>query len=301
MSNSETQQTKFSMVVSQPNYQRMIQSAIQDPARARSVVAGAVAAVSVNPDLQKCKASTILACAFLGDSINLSPSPQLGQFYMVPFKQKAKYDRNGNLIRPESHTAQFVLGYKGYVQLALRSGEYRDIDAMEIKEGEYLGRDAMNRPIFRFIDDDEQRENAKTVGYMAYLETKSGFTKMLYWSKAKMMSHADTYSPAFSASAYQKLLNGEIPDGDLWKYSSFWYKSFDEMAKKTMLRQLISKWGVMSAEIQNAFSSDSALLDADKTGKVAVLDIPKDEEPEEPQETPQQTKPAAKAVKFDEL
>ena len=298
MSSSETQ-TKFSMVVSQPNYQAMINSAIGDPARARSVVAGAVAAVSVNAELQKCKASTILACAFLGDSLNLSPSPQLGQFYMVPFKQKAKYDRNGNMVRPESHTAQFVLGYKGYVQLALRSGEYRDLDAMEIKEGEYLGRDAMNRPIFRFIEDDEQRENAKTVGYMAYLETKTGFTKMIYWSKAKMMSHADTYSPAFSASAYQKLLNGEIPDGELWKYSSFWYKSFDEMAKKTMLRQLISKWGVMSAEIQNAFSSDSALLDADRNGNVSVLDMPK----EEPQELPPepQEKPKAKAVKFDEL
>ena len=84
-------------------------------------------------------------------------------------------------------------------------------------------------------------------------------------------------------------------------HSSFWYKSFDEMAKKTMLRQLISKWGVMSAEIQNAFSSDSALLDADRSGKVAVLDLPKDEEPEEPQEPPQQAKPTAKAVKFDEL
>ena len=298
MSSSETQ-TKFSMVVSQPNYQAMINSAIGDPARARSVVAGAVAAVSVNAELQKCKASTILACAFLGDSLNLSPSPQLGQFYMVPFKQKAKYDRNGNMVRPESHTAQFVLGYKGYVQLALRSGEYRDLDAMEIKEGEYLGRDAMNRPIFRFIEDDEQRESAQTVGYMAYLETKTGFTKMLYWSKAKMMSHADTYSPAFSASAYEKLINGEIPDGELWKYSSFWYKSFDEMAKKTMLRQLISKWGVMSAEIQNAFSSDSALLDADRNGNVSVLDMPK----EEPQELPPEPteKPKAKAVKFDEL
>ena len=72
-----------------------------------------------------------LAGALLGESLNLSPSPQLGQYYLVPFKQKAKYDRNNRLIRPESVTAQFVLGYKGYIQLALRSGQYKDLDVTE--------------------------------------------------------------------------------------------------------------------------------------------------------------------------
>ena len=76
-----------------------------------------------------------------------------------------------------------------------------------------------------------------------------------------MLTHADTYSQAFSADAYRKLLAGEIPDKDLWKYSSFWYKNFDDMAKKTMLRQLISHWGIMSTELQQAFNSDSSLVE----------------------------------------
>ncbi len=67
-----------------------------------------------------------------------------------------------------------------------------------------------------------------------------------------MMAHADKYSPAFSAESYQKLLDGEIPEKDMWKYSSFWYRNFDDMACKTMLRQLISRWGVMSIEMQQA-------------------------------------------------
>ena len=68
-----------------------------------------------------------------------------------------------------------------------------------------------------------------------------------------MMAHADKYSQAFSAAAYKKLLNGEIPQDELWKYSSFWYKDFDAMSKKTMLRQLISKWGIMTAEMTTAY------------------------------------------------
>ena len=72
-----------------------------------------------------------------------------------------------------------------------------------------------------------------------------------------MMNHADTYSPAYSAAIHKKILAGEIPDRDMWKYSSFWYKNFDDMAKKTMLRQLISRWGVMSTELQQAFVQDA--------------------------------------------
>ena len=102
-------------------------------------------------------------------------------------------------------------------------------------------------------------KKAETVGYYAMFEYVNGFRKAMYWSKSKMLAYADKYSPAFSANAYLKIISGEIADKDLWKYSSFWYKSFDDMAKKTMLRQLISHWGVMSTEIQMAFEHDNAL------------------------------------------
>lgn len=267
MSNStnlttQKQQPRFSVAIQTKTYQSMIANTLRDPDRQKRFVASITSAVAVNPALQECEASTILAGALLGESLNLSPSPQLGQYYLVPFKQKEKRNRQGELISPETTKATFVLGYKGYIQLALRSGSYKDLDVMEIKQGEFKGKDPRTgRPMFEFMSDEEAWEKAPTIGYMAFFEYLNGFTKMLYWSKDKMMRHADQYSPAFSASAYKKLQDGEIPNGELWKYSSFWYKDFDGMAKKTMLRQLISKWGIMSTEMVKAMDTDNSMAE----------------------------------------
>lgn len=266
MSNAETtmvaQKQKFSVAISTKAYKNLINNTLGDPDRAKRFVASITSAVAVNPALQECEAGTILAGALLGESLNLSPSPQLGQYYLVPFKAKAKYDRQGNLVQPEVTKAQFVLGYKGYIQLALRSGSYADLDVMEIKEGEYLGKDpATGKPRFQFIEDDDVRDTLPVIGYMAYFEYLNGFRKVLYWTKTKMMNHADAYSPAYSASAHKKIMDGEIADKDMWKYSSFWYKDFDGMAKKTLLRQLISKWGIMSSELQTAYTNDASVAE----------------------------------------
>ena len=267
MSNStnlttQKQQPRFSVAIQTKTYQSMIANTLRDSDRQKRFVASITSAVAVNPALQECEASTILAGALLGESLNLSPSPQLGQYYLVPFKQKEKRNRQGELISPETTKATFVLGYKGYIQLALRSGAYKDLDVMEIKQGEFKGKDPRTgRPMFEFMSDEEAWEKAPTIGYMAFFEYLNGFTKMLYWSKDKMMRHADQYSPAFSASAYKKLQDGEIPNDELWKYSSFWYKDFDGMAKKTMLRQLISKWGIMSTEMVKAMDTDNSIAE----------------------------------------
>lgn len=267
MSNStnlttQKQQPRFSVAIQTKTYQSMIANTLRDSDRQKRFVASITSAVAVNPALQECEASTILAGALLGESLNLSPSPQLGQYYLVPFKQKEKRNRQGELISPETTKATFVLGYKGYIQLALRSGAYKDLDVMEIKQGEFKGKDPRTgRPMFEFMSDEEAWEKAPTIGYMAFFEYLNGFTKMLYWSKDKMMRHADQYSPAFSASAYKKLQDGEIPNGELWEYSSFWYKDFDGMAKKTMLRQLISKWGIMSTEMVKAMDTDNSIAE----------------------------------------
>lgn len=255
-----TQKPKFSVAINTQGYQNLINNTLRDPDRARRFTASITSAVAVNPALQECDAGTILAGALLGESLNLSPSPQLGQYYLVPFKQKAKYDRDGNMIRPETTTATFVLGYKGYVQLALRSGQYKDLDVMVIKQGEYQGKDPeTGKARFKFIEDDDERDALPTVGYMAYFEYMNGFRKVLYWSKEKMMNHADTYSPAFSRKGYENLLAGNVKQSEMWKYSSFWYKNFDDMAKKTMLRQLISRWGVMSIDMQTALEHDDTI------------------------------------------
>lgn len=144
---------------------------------------------------------------------------------------------------------------------------------MEIKEGEYIGKDPMTgKPRFSFVEDDDERDSLETVGYMAYFEYLNGFKKVIYWSKKKMMSHADKYSPAFSAKAYEDIQNGKIAEKDMWRYSSFWYKSFDDMAKKTLLRQLISRWGLMSIEMQTAFESDSTVKDLNAKNEIVTAD-----------------------------
>ena len=117
------------------------------------------------------------------------------------------------------------------------------------------------------IDDDVIREETSAMGYYAMFEYENGFRKTMYWSKKKMMAHAEKYSPAFSRNGGAKTLElleqGKIPEKDLWKYSSFWFKDFDGMALKTMLRQLISKWGIMSIDLQKAIDKDMAVIQED--------------------------------------
>ena len=293
MSNLTPQKPKFSVAITTKSYQTLINNTLGDPQRARRFVSAITSAVAVNPALQECEAGTILAGALLGESLNLSPSPQLGQYYLVPFKSKAKYDRQGNLISPEVIKAQFVLGYKGYIQLALRSGAYADLDVMDIKQGEYLGKDPMTgKPRFSFIEDDDERDKLETIGYMAYFEYLNGFRKVVYWSREKMLSHADKYSPAFSAKSFQDIQDGKIAEKDMWRYSSFWYKNFDDMAKKTLLRHIISRWGVMSIEMQTAFERDSSVSEIGERGDIVTAE---EAEPEEAPAIP--TAPDATDIK----
>ena len=233
-------------------------------------ISSIVSAAQANPALQECTNTSILNAALLGESLNLSPSPQLGQFYMVPYDNRKKGVKE----------AQFQLGYKGYVQLAVRSGYYKRLNVMEIKEGELIRYDPINEEIeVKLIEDDVERENAPSTGYFAMFEYANGFRKTLYWSKRKMLSHADRYSQAFHLNAvesadpkrqrvsYEDYLKGHYPRGDEWKYSSYWYKDFDAMAMKTMLRQLISKWGIMSIDLQSAVEKDMAVIQEDGTGE----------------------------------
>lgn len=252
----------FYQAMQTEKYKKLINNTLGDPVRAARFAANITSAVAVNPTLQECDAGTILAGALLGESLLLQPSPQLGQFYLVPFESKAKRDRQGNVIKPACLKAQFVLGYKGYIQLALRTGQYKRLNVLEVKSGELGGWDPFEERFheMHFIEDFEKRAAMPTVGYIAHFEYINGFQKTLYWTADQMMSHADKYSPAFSAAAYKKLLNGEIPQNELWKYSSFWYKDFDGMAKKTMLRQLISKWGIMTAEMTMAYERDGHVM-----------------------------------------
>ena len=280
LQNSLTQQKKqppFSAVINSDGYKKMINNTLRDPKRANRFVASVISAVSTNPTLQECAPDTILSAALLGESLELSPSPQLAQFYMVPYDDRKRGCK----------VAQFQLGVAGYKQLAIRSGQYLDIDAIEIREGEYKGRNKENgKPLFEFIEDDDVRETLPVIGYLAYFELLNGFKKSVYFSKEKMLKHADTYSKAFSAEKYRDLQEGRVPKNEMWKYSSPWYSGFDGMGLKTVLRQLLSKWGVLSIEMTQAFERDMSAINSDGTfeyvdGAEGVEGV----EPAEPAET----------------
>lgn len=228
-------------------------------------IASVVSAVQATPALQECTNPSILSAALLGESLNLSPSPQLGQYYMVPY----------NNTKKNCKEAQFQLGYKGYIQLAIRSGQYKKLNVLAIKEGELVRFDPLNEDIeVNLIEDEDEREQAPTIGYYAMFEYTNGFRKAMYWSKKKMVAHADKYSQAFSKDAtggrypkvsYEDYMAGKYPPEDNRLYSSFWYKDFDGMAYKTMLRQLISKWGIMSIDMISAMESDMGVIREDGT------------------------------------
>ena len=121
------------------------------------------------------------------------------------------------------------------------------------------------------IDDELVRESAKTVGYYAMFEYTNGFRKTMYWSKEKMEAHALKYSQGYASDKRK---------GTNW---TFWSKDFDGMAYKTMLRQLISKWGIMSIDMQNAIDADMAVINSDGTKEYvdAPVTFVNDEEPQE--------------------
>lgn len=235
----------FGVMINSAGYKKLINSTLGDPKKATRFVTAISSAVATNPALQNCDAATIVSAGLLGETLNLSPSPQLGQYYLVPFN-----DRKNNRT-----TAQFQLGYRGMLQLAQRSGEYKRINAMAVKEGELLHYDPFNDEIeLQYIEDEEQREALPTIGYFAMFEYHNGFRKVLYWSKAKMEQHAEKYSMGYKAR----------------KGYTFWEKDFDAMGVKTMLRQLISKWGVMSLEMQKACEADGGVVNQD--GSIDYVD-----------------------------
>ena len=226
----------FSTFVKSPEVLKSIQGTLGSTARTKTFVASIISAVSTNPALAQCDNTSIVSAALLGESLKLSPSPQLAQYYMVPFKDKNRGD-----------VATFILGWKGYYTLAMRSGSYKKLHAIAIKEGELVKYDPiMEEYEFKAIDDPAERAKAKTIGYYAFFETVNGFKKAMYWTREQMEAHAMQYSKGYAS------------DKKYGNSYTFWSKQFDDMALKTMFRQLISKYGIMSIELEKAIVHDTS-------------------------------------------
>lgn len=229
-------QASFASYVKSDAVLTNISKTLGSATRGKKFVASIISAVNTNKQLQECDFATIVSAGIVGDSLNLSPSPQLGHYYMVPFRDT----KNNRTV------ATFQLGYKGYLQLAIRSGQYKKINVVAVKDGELLSYNPFTEDIeVRAITDPLEREKAPTIGYYGMFELTNGFTKSMYWSKETMEEHAQKYSKGYAAH----------------KGYTFWEKDFDGMAFKTILRQLISKWGIMSIEMQTAIETDMSFKD----------------------------------------
>lgn len=232
----KTAKLTFSAYMNADGVQSAIKNTLQTTARTQTFTSSLISAYSTNPQLRTCEMSSVVSAALLGESLNLSPSPQLGHYFMIPFN-----DTKAGVTK-----ATFVLGWHGYYQLALRSGQYKNIEAVPIKEGELKSYNPITCEIeLEPIMDPREREKAKTIGYYAFFELLNGFRKEMYWSKEKMEEHALKYSKGYKAK----------------KGYTFWERGaegFDAMALKTMIRQLIGKYGIMSIEMQKGFVADGA-------------------------------------------
>ncbi|MBW3059098.1 MAG: hypothetical protein CXB60_08625 [Spiroplasma poulsonii] len=134
------------------------------------------------------------------------------------------------------------MGYKGYIQLAQRSGQYLDMSLSDVKKNELVNYDRLKGTSFNWIQNEDEREKLSIIGYVAYFKMVNGFEKTLYMTKEQMENHFMKYSKTYA------------------KNKSFYIASFDEMALKTVLTSLLRKWGIMSVELQQAYKSDQAVI-----------------------------------------
>ena len=165
---------------------------------------------------------TVVQSALKAATFDLPIDPSLGFAYIVPF-------RNGKTGKRE---AQFIPGYKGLIQLCLRTGAYKDIPtATDVREGELISNDRLRGPEFRWIEDDEEREKLPIIGYAAHLALKNGASKDIYWSKATVEAHE------------RKNRKGQYQ-------GKGWRDDWNAMACKTVLRNLIKHYGLLSIDYQ---------------------------------------------------
>lgn len=276
----------FSQIIAMPSYQTMLTNAIQDPNRRQRFITTIISTVNATPALKNCSPDSIITAALQMESLGLQTG--MGDAYIIPYGDKAT----------------FQLGARGYITLAMRSGAYEDIDTIEIREGEFKGRSKKNgRPMFEFIEDEDEREKLPIIGYLAYFTLLNGFYAQEYFSKTKVLNWAHQYSQAFDLElyrryeAYQETGEG-LTDKELRMCSSPWYGNFSEMAAKTVLKRLLSKKGILSVELVEAFKKDKNDGTTDGLFEMNFAsDEPQDTEaeqedvaPEEVEEKPQTAK-----------
>jgi recombinase, phage RecT family len=226
-------QTTMSVYLSNDKTKKYLESILGN--RTGQFITSLTSLASSSKSLKNCDRNSLLACALKATSMNLPFGPNLGFAWAVPYKT----------------TATFQVGVKGYIQLALRTGQYQSLNAREVREGEFCGRDFVGDPVINWLGE-EERADKKIIGFMAGLELVNGFKKVIYRTIADIEKHAERYS-----QSYRKYKKTGNPDDAIWA------SQFEKMAEKTVLKALISRYGIMSTDIHRAVKSDQSKINID--------------------------------------
>ena len=236
----------FKSVINAPSVQTQFNNALGEHKDA--FVASLIDLFTGDKSLQTCKPQMIIAEALRAATLRLPLNKALGFAYIVVYNNSVK---NPDGTWTKVPTPTFIPGYKGYIQLAMRTGQYRTINADYVYEGELRKVNKLSGEIAF----DGEKKSDKIVGYFCYFELLNGFSKTLYVSVEDMAAYAKRYSPSIGKNTTIEQLISKANDGIVSKKVG-WEGNFNDMALKTTIRRLLSKYGYLSVEMQNALSKD---------------------------------------------
>lgn len=269
----------FKSIIGKDSIKERFNSVFKNPQKSAQFLASVSSAVSSSSMLQSCNPNEIIVCAGIAASLNLDVNPNLGFSAIIPFNKSNNV--NGQWIKTPH--PQFQIMTKGYVQLAQRTGQYIKLNVTEVYADELLGINYITGDVrFDETGGTQRREGKEEniVGYCAYMKLVNGFEHYEYWDKEKIKAHAIKYSMSYQSDI---------------KYNAkktLWSTDFPAMAKKTVLKAMLKKWGVLSTQMQSAIIADEATSQidgeyqyGDNQKDVVLLDEMKDSTVTEPTET----------------
>ena len=237
----------FQAVMNNSYYQSLLQNTMKENKGAFTT--SLMELFTSDPQLMQCDPNALMGEAVKAAGLRLPINKQLGQAYIVVFNNKDK--ETGKIIP----TPTLIIGTKGYINLALRTNKYININKGTVYEGEFIGFDKVTGS----LDISGEKISDVPVGYFAYFKQKSGFEKIMYMTIDDVCKFAKTYAPTvkFSKITWQELKELAIKQSVEGKGGGLgWYAGFQDMAEKTVLRQLLSSWGELSVDAEQVINAD---------------------------------------------
>lgn len=247
----------FNALISKEGYQKRFNELLGR--RAPQFIASLVTMINDEPNMREAfhdNPISIIKAALRAAAYDLPIDPALGQAYIVPFRNKGKME------------ATFIIGYKGLYQLAVRTGVYKKINVVDVRDGELISYDRLTEEAeFRWMEDEEERQKMPIAGYCAYFELTNGMRKCIYRTTQQINCHERKFRKG----------KGDYP-------SKGWRDNWEAMASKTVLRELLGKWGLLSINYQTADPATLKIASDLATGQIDdeqhVIDLQAEQVPD---------------------